>query len=179
MTVDLSTEALLFALALFAVRVFNIALGTIRLIIITRQMRVLSAIMGFFESLIFALTMGVVVSDLTNVVNLISYAGGFAVGSYVGMVIEQRFITSYVTVNIITHAKGHEIALALREAGFGVTETSGEGRDGMVTMLRSVVINREVKQVMRIAHSVHPEAFIAVEEARPLHRGWLRAVRTN
>lgn len=179
MTIDLSPEAVLFALALFGVRVFNIALGTIRLIIITRQERVLSSVMGFFEVLIFALTMGAVVSDLSNVLNLIAYAGGFSVGSYVGMVLEQRFITSYMTVNIITHQKGHEIATALREAGFGVTETTGEGRDGEVAMLRSVVINRDVKPLLKVVHQVHPDAFVAVEEARLLHKGWVRAVRTH
>jgi uncharacterized protein YebE (UPF0316 family) len=151
----------------------------VRLIILARQQKILAASMGFVEVLIFALTMGVVVNDLGNILNLLAYAGGFSVGSYVGMWIEAQFITSYMTVNIITHEKGHELAMALREAGFGVTETHGEGKDGAVTVLRSVVINRNVRKLVDVVQRVHPEAFISVEEARPLRRGWLRGVRTH
>lgn len=177
MVLTLTPEALLFAAGLFTVRVFNVAIATVRLIILSRQKRLLASAMGFFEVLIFALTVGVVVNDLGNLLNLFAYCFGFAVGTYIGMIIEERFVTSYSAINIITGIKGHDIALALREAGYGVTESTGEGRDGMVTMLRSMVVARDVKRVMQIAREVQPEAFISVEAARPLQRGYWRGVR--
>jgi uncharacterized protein YebE (UPF0316 family) len=78
-------------------------------------------------------------------------------------------------VNIITHDRGHEIAHALRAGGYGVTEAVGQGLEGEVIMLRCVVFNRDVPQMLRIVRDVNPDAFVAVEEARAVQRGWLRA----
>lgn len=173
----MTTEAILAALAIFVLRVINNAIGTIRVVLITRQRRLLASGLGFLESLIFAVTITSVVTDLSNWMNLVAYCGGFSVGAYLGMVLEARFITSYMTVNIISRDRGHDIALALREAGFGVTETAGEGRDGHVIMLRSVVLNREVPRLMEIVRVTHEEAFVAIEQARHIQRGYLRASR--
>jgi len=105
---------------------------------------------------------------------LMAYSLGFSVGGYVGMAIEARLITSYVTATIITQEKGHEIAVALRERGYGVTETIGTGRDGDVQMLRSVIARRDVPDVMNTVHMIHSGAFISVEEARTIEHGWVR-----
>jgi uncharacterized protein YebE (UPF0316 family) len=173
----MTSQAILTALFIFFLRVLNVGIGTVRLVIVTRQQRVLASVLGFFEALIFAVTMASVVTDLTNVVNLLAYCGGFSVGSYLGMIFESRFITSFMAVNVITHEHGHEIALALREAGYGVTETVGEGRDGTVTMIHSIVLNKDVPKLLHIVRATHPEAFCAVEQARTVQRGHIRASR--
>jgi len=173
----MTSEAIVTALFIFFLRVLNVGIGTVRLVIVTRQQRLLASTLGFFEALIFAVTMASVVTDLTNVVNLLAYCGGFSVGSYLGMIFEARFITSFMSVNVITHERGHEIALALREAGYGVTETVGEGRDGTVSMIHSIVLNRDVPKMLEIIRSTQPEAFCAVEQARTVRRGFIRASR--
>ncbi|MCB9451306.1 MAG: DUF2179 domain-containing protein [Anaerolineaceae bacterium] len=170
-------DGVLLALTIFGLRVLNNALGTVRIVIITRQQRLLAATLAFIEALIFAVVIANVVKDLSNILNLLAYCGGFAVGGYVGMGIEARFITSYVTATVISAAQGHEIALALREAGFGVTETLGEGRDGAVTLLRCVFNRREVGDLMAIVRKIEPDAFISVEEARAIQHGWVRNAR--
>ena len=181
MVLDLSRETLLLAGLLFLLRILNTAVGTIRLVVVTRQKKLLAAVLAFFEALLFAVSISSVATNLTNVVMLIAYCGGFSVGNYVGMVIERRFITSFMTINVISsdRNKGYDIAAALRALGHGVTITMGEGRDGEVTMLRSVVINREVPKVLDVIRSTHDDAFIAIEEARAVHRGWVRASRTH
>jgi uncharacterized protein YebE (UPF0316 family) len=167
-------EVILIAAVIFLLRVFNNTLSTVRLILITRQRRLLATTLAFIESMIFVLVFANIISDLSNWLNMVAYAGGFAVGGYIGMAVEQRFITSFMTVNIITHDSGHEIALALRAQGYGVTEAFGEGREGMVTMLRSVVVQRDVPKTLKIVREVSPAAFIALEELRGVQHGWLR-----
>lgn len=175
----MTTEALISAGIIFILRVLNNGIGTIRLISLARQQRMLTVVLGFFEALIFAITIAGVVADLTNVLNMLAYCGGFSVGAYVGMLIEARFITSFVSVNIISATHGHEIAMALREHGFGVTETFGEGLNGKVTMLHSVVNRRDMPKVAQIIHAQHPEAFISVGETRNVHHGWIRGIRSQ
>jgi uncharacterized protein YebE (UPF0316 family) len=175
----MTTDALLLAAFIFVLRIVNSALGTVRVIVTVHHQRLIASVLSFIEALIFAVVIANVVNDLSNFLNLMAYCGGFALGNYLGMMIEARYITSYMTATIITQSRGHDVAAALREQGYGVTETLGEGRDGTVTMLRSVLLQRDVPQLLKVVRQVHPDAFVSVEEARAIHKGWVRAARGN
>lgn len=164
------------ALLIFALRVFNYAISTIRTVFIGRGMRMGAAIIAFFEALIFAVVIAKVVSDLSDMVILMSYCLGAAVGSYVGMMIEARFVTSYSTVTIIARKNGKEIADKLREAQFGCTMTKGEGRDGEVAIVHSSLISRQVPRLIEIVQEVNPDAFIDISSVSNVHRGWIPAM---
>lgn len=170
----LSNEAVALAFFLFSLRVINSAVGTLRLIVMARGRRILTAIFGFFEALIFAYVTANIVTDLSNLLNLSAYCLGFSVGLWVGMVIEERYVTSYVKLNIISPVHGHEIATALRQLGHGVTEVEGHGVNGQVTMLNSVVLRRDVPEMLKSIYAIHRSAFVTMEEARLVQHGWLR-----
>lgn len=161
------------ALLIFALRVFNYAISTIRTVFIGRGMRMGAAVIAFFEALIFAVVIAKVVSDLSDMVVLMSYCLGAAVGSYVGMVIEARFVTSFSNVTIIARKSGKEIADKLREAHFGCTVTKGEGRDGEVAIIQSSLISRQVPHLIEIVQDVNPDAFIDISSVSNVHRGWI------
>lgn len=173
MTIDLTPAALSLATLLFLLRVVNYAISTIRLVFIARGRRFLSAALAFLEALIFAVVMGAVVADLTNIANLMAYCMGAAIGSYVGMILEAQFVTSYRVVNIIAREQGKIIANELREAGYGVTVTQGEGRDGHVDILRSIIVHKDTSTILNIVQRINPNAFIQIEEAQSIRRGWL------
>ncbi len=169
----LTIEGLLFAFLLFALRVINYAVGTMRLVFITRGQRPMAAGLAFVEALIFAVVMASVVADLANIINLLAYCFGAAAGSYVGMAIEARLVTSFSTVQIITKQFGAQIALILRDKGYGVTETTGRGRDGEVSILRTSINNRDLSKVLVAVSEVDAKAFVEVEAARTIQRGWI------
>lgn len=173
----ITPEGLLFAVIIFSLRVLNSAVGTMRLVVMARGQRVLGSVLGFFEALIFVYVTATIVTDLSNLINLMAYCGGFAVGIYVGITLEARFVTSYVRVSIITQYGGHEIALKLRENGYGVTEMLGQGGSGDVVLLNSVVQRNDSTHVVRLAYSINPRAFVTMDEARSVQHGWLRALR--
>lgn len=170
----MTTNEILLVILIFGLRAANNMLSTVRIITMTYGRRWLAVVLSFIESLIFAFTASVVLTDFDNIPKLLAYAGGFALGGYLGMELEARFITGYMTVNVITGNDGHDIALALRGEKFGVTETYGEGKEGQVTMLRSVIERHHVPEVLTTVHQINPDAFVTVEEARAVHQGWLR-----
>lgn len=170
----LTLDALFFAGIIFVLRVTNYAITTIRMVVTARQQRLISSSLAFVEALIFAVVIAKIVNDLDNFINLLAYCLGASVGTYIGIGLEGRFVVSYKSVNIITANNGHDIAVKLRDNGFGVTEHYGEGRDGVVTILRSIVNNRDVSTVLNISREIDPNAFITLEEARSIQQGWLR-----
>ena len=158
---------------IFVLRVMNYSVGTVRLVLIGRGIRMWASLLAAVEALIFAVVIAGVVQDLENVLNMTAYCLGAAVGSWAGMELESRLVKSYVIVNVFASEGGDIIAAHMRAAGYGVTQMMGEGRDGMVMTLRSVINKREVTRLNKLINEVNPAAFIAIEEARGVRHGWL------
>jgi len=161
---------------IFVLRVANNAVGTIRIIVMHEGRRSLGFALASLESLLFAYTAGMVITDLENIPNLAAYIFGFAVGGYVGMFIEQKYLNVYNVIDIIADEEtAHIIAEALRGEDHGVTEIHGEGARGHVTQLRIVAHHRDVKDVIGIAREIKPNCFVTVEESRFIRGGWVRS----
>jgi uncharacterized protein YebE (UPF0316 family) len=160
---------LLGALFIFCLRLIDVSMGTVRILMAVRGRRVVAGTIGFFEVTIFLVAISQVVNNIHNWWNVLGYAGGFAVGTMVGMTIENKLAVGLAEVDIVSLGKGTEIAEALRVEGYGATEFLGAGRSNLVDMVRTVVRRREVTAVMKLATSVDETAFITVSE---MQRAW-------
>jgi len=89
-------------LIIFTCRVVDVSLGTVRIIYLTRGQSKLAAAIGFVEMIIYMIALSTVMGNLDHPVNVVFYALGFAVGSYVGSKIEEMIAVGYVNVQVIT-----------------------------------------------------------------------------
>ncbi|NMC15705.1 MAG: DUF2179 domain-containing protein [Chloroflexi bacterium] len=160
------------ALLIFFLRLINYAMDTLRIMLTMRDKKALSWILGFFESILFVVVMGAVLDDLDNVLKVVAYAGGFATGNVVGMLIEKRLAIGYSHISIISRGLGKEIAQALRAHDFAVTEIPAYGRDGKVTLLNCSVQRKLSSDIEKLALEQDPEAFITIEDVVPRQRGY-------
>jgi uncharacterized protein YebE (UPF0316 family) len=167
------------ALLIFAIRVLSIAVSTVRVLIMGRASRLLVSSLAFFEALAFALTFGQVARDLTNPWNLGSYCLGYAAGTWVGVIIEDRIGQGYATVTAISRGHSLPIVEAVRDAGHGATRLSGEGTWGMVGLVQIVATRKNVPQIVNLVQQVDPNAFITVEETRSVRRGYFGYGRSS
>lgn len=161
------------ALIIFVVRVLSIAVSTVRVLIMGRANPLLVSALAFLEALAFALTIGQVANNLSNIWNLTAYSGGFALGTWVGTLIEERFVKGYATINIVSMEKSDPIAAAIRKSGFGATQTHGEGAQGHVGLIRTVVNRRDVPRIVAAIEAVDANAFVTIEETRRISRGFI------
>ena len=113
--------------------------------------------------------------NLDNPLNIIGYAGGFATGNVVGMMIEERLAIGHIKLSIVSSARGAALAQTLREGGFAVTEIPARGKDGMVSMLSVSVKRKDVARVETIVREKDAGAFVIAEDVRPLRHGFWRA----
>jgi uncharacterized protein YebE (UPF0316 family) len=171
----LSPAAWLGALGIFALRVCDMSFDTLRMLFVVRGKKGLSWVLGFFQSLIFVIAITSVLSNLDNPLNIIGYAGGFATGNVIGMLIEERLAVGHVKLSIVSTSMGAALAGSLRQEGFAVTEIPARGKDGMVSMLSVSVRRRDVQRVEAHVRQQDPEAFVIAEDVRPLRRGFWRA----
>lgn len=156
----------------FLLRATDVSMATMRMLLIVRGQRVLAPLIGFFEILIWVVAIGIVVQHLDSPLHVIGYASGFAFGNYLGLRLEERLALGLATVRTVVRQGGAELAATLREAGLGVTETPGRGKDGDVEVLYSVIPRREVTHALALIDAGAPDSFVVVDEPRLVRRGW-------
>ena len=164
-------------LLIFCLRIFDVSFATSRMLLAVRGNRVAVPIIGFFESLIWLFAVGAAISSLNSPLHVLGYAGGFAAGNVVGLWFEEKMALGLSTVRIISQHGGVELAEALRGHGFGVTEFAGQGREGIVEVVYTVVKRRHVPKVMQEIAVWDPQAFVTVESPKEIRRGWMMARR--
>jgi uncharacterized protein YebE (UPF0316 family) len=171
----LSPQAWLMVALIFSLRVLDMTLDTLRVLFVMRGRRKIAWVLGFFQSAIFVTAISTVLSNLDNPLNIVGYAAGFATGNVFGMAIEERLAIGHTSINIISSRLGAAIAEHLRKSGYAVTEISARGKDGMVTMLNCLVLRKNVDKARQLVNEIDPEAFITIEDVRPVRRGFWRA----
>lgn len=170
-----TVQALLSAALIFALRVSDMSLDTLRVLFVMRGRKGIAWVLGFFQSAIFVVAITSVLSHLDNPLNVIGYAAGFATGNVVGMTIEERLAIGHTELRIISSRRGAAIAERLRAEGYAVTEIPARGKDGMVTMLSVSVLRKNNDRVRGMVNDVDAEAFITAEDIRPIRHGFWRA----
>jgi uncharacterized protein YebE (UPF0316 family) len=106
----------------------------------------LAWLFGFVQALVYVLAIRQVMADLGNWVTVLAYAGGFATGNVVGMLIEEKMGIGYGHMRIMSPRLGSSLTEKLRTAGYGVTLLAGRGKEGMVDILMSRRIRRRLSR---------------------------------
>ncbi len=170
MTAFFTQEAILGALLIFFLRILDMSMDTLRVLFVVRGKKLPVWILGAIQSTIFILAVSEVLKGDTNPLIILGYATGFATGNVVGMWIEDQLAIGFKRVSITSRENGAEIAAALREKGYGVTELHAKGRDGDVEMVQTNVKRKHMKDVEQIANRIDSKAFITADDFYPLNR---------
>ncbi len=174
MSFEITPTVLLVAAGIFLLRIGDMSLDTIRLLFVVRGRKALAWGLGFFQSLLFVVAISTVLSNLTNVVTILAYAAGFASGNVIGMWIEEWMAVGFLQFTIISSSRGAVVAEQLRKSGYAVTEIPARGKNGTVTMLQTNVKRKDMDHIETIVLEADPEAFVTLDEIRPVRRGYWR-----
>jgi uncharacterized protein YebE (UPF0316 family) len=169
-------------LLIFLARICDVTLGTVRLIFVSRGLKYLAPMVGFFEVLVWILAIGEIMKNLSNPACYLAYAGGFATGNYVGILVAEKLSLGTVLVRVITQKPADPLLKCLRERDYGVTSVDGQGANGPVQVVFTIVPRREVDAVVELVKTFNPQAFYSIEEVGfvaegvfPARRQWHEA----
>lgn len=162
------------ALLIFVARVIDVSIDTMRVIFAIRGRRGIAALLGGIQATIWIIVVSQAVQHVDSIIHILGYSGGYAAGTFAGVTIERLVAYGVAMIRIVSPRGGAEIALALRNRGYGVTEVTGQGREGAVSVLFAAVERSHLDDVMEIAIDIDSSAFITVEEPKILQGGLLR-----
>ena len=162
---------------IFLARLTDVSLGTMRIIFVSRGVKYIAPLIGFVEINIWLLAIGQIMQNLNNIVCSFAYAGGFAIGNLVGMMIEEKLSIGLVLLRLITRHDNKELIDYLKSQNYGVTTHDAEGVKGPVKIIFAVIRRKDLHCVVDHINQIHPHAFYSVEDVRsveeavmPLHK---------
>jgi len=158
-------------LLIFVARIVDVSIGTVRLIFVSRGLKYLAPVAGFFEVLVWILALGQIMQNLSNPACYIGYAGGFAMGNFVGIWIAEKLSLGVVMVRVITEKEAGALIASLKAENYGVTSVDGYGTVGRVKVIFTIVPRREVEKVVELIEKFNPKAFYTVEEVDSVEKG--------
>ncbi|MBN2599232.1 MAG: DUF2179 domain-containing protein [Candidatus Thermoplasmatota archaeon] len=151
---------------IFVARLVDVSLGTLRIIFISHGLKYIAPLVGFLEINIWLLAIGQIIQNLDNLACSLAYAGGFSLGAFIGILIEEKISIGMVMVRVICKHDVSELVKALREAQYGVTIHDAEGLKGPVKIIFAVIRRGDLHDVLNRIHKIHPHAFYSVEDVR-------------
>jgi uncharacterized protein YebE (UPF0316 family) len=151
-------------LYIFLAEVCVVTISTMRTIFVARGMKFLAPLLGMFEVSIWLFAIGEVMKHLNDLSCSAAFAGGFTLGNFLGILLEEKLAMGSVGIHIITHQDASRLIDALRAANYGVTRIEAEGATGQVHVLYTVIKRKELDRVLSIARRYHPNVFYSVDD---------------
>ncbi|MFX1408399.1 MAG: DUF2179 domain-containing protein [Promethearchaeota archaeon] len=174
-TVDLLSNSffalIILPILIFFARLSDVTLGTLRIVFISQGRRKLAPIIGFFEILVWLLAVGQIFSNLTNIIYYLAYAAGFAIGNYVGLILENKISLGLISLHLIIKDDPGKLIKTLKDNGYGLTILTAEGIKGNVKLVVMIIKRKNQNKVLEIIRNVSPEAFISIEQVQSVKGG--------
>lgn len=169
-------------LLIFLARVVDVSLDTLRIIFISKGMILLAPFLAFFEVLIWLIAISQIFQNIDNPVYYLAFSGGFAIGNFVGIYLEEKLSIGTQVIRVITQKEGTgRLQETLKSYGFGGTCLEGEGTHSRVKVIYLILNRKDVTKAIGIIKSFHPKAFYTIEDVKrvsekipPLQKPWYR-----
>lgn len=183
----------LLPLLIFLARITDVSINTIRIIYVLGGRRGTATLLGFIESFVWLMAIRQIFEHLDNWICYVAYPGGFAMGIFVGMIIEERIAYGKVIVRIITSKDVTVLLDFLTKQNYRYTRVKSEGIDGNENLVFTVLPRENLESLLATMKEILPTAFYTVEKvnraaesgtvvqesARWSIAGWLKGIRKD
>lgn len=171
------TSSIWLYLFIFFGKIIEVAVSTIRIVLINRGERAKGASIAVLEMLLWLLITGTVLSGFqTDIIRVVIFAVAFATGNYVGSWMEDKLAFGLCSIQVIVPEcnTSHELAGILRKNNFAVTTVKGKGKDGDRDIMHLHIKRKRISQATEIIKSNLENAVIVVNDSKILHGGFIR-----
>lgn len=155
------------------VQLIYVPLLTLRTICMVKNLKNATVVFGFLEALVYIFGLAMVLTGEQNILEMVIYALGYAMGLFVGILVEQKLAIGYTTIEVNINHDNDLMVNRLRESGYGVTVYSGDGKYGERKRLDILTQRKSEKELVTLILSMEPEAFIVAYEPKTFKGGYL------
>lgn len=164
-------------LFIFFGKIAEVAVSTVRLVLINRGERLKGSITGFFEVSLWIVVTGTVLAGFQeDLLRCAVFAVAFAIGNYVGSWLEGKLAFGLSSIQVIINkdVSAESLVEALRDNGFGVTIMEGEGKTGRREILLLHLKRKRIPAAIALIKGKLDNAVITVNDVRVINGGFIK-----
>lgn len=159
---------------IFLINFSYVTLNTLRFMLTMKGYRLAAPLVSMLEITIYIVGLSLVLDHIDSPINIFVYALGYAVGISVGIRIEDYLALGYIMVTVILPVDQLKPNLTslIREEGYGVTQSFGEGRDGQRVILEILSTRKSERALYKLIKELDERAFIISHEPKYISGGF-------
>lgn len=167
-------ELFFLCIKIFFVRIIDVSLGTARTIITVKGKSLIASLIGFVEIFVwFMIVREALNTTESGLIIAISYSLGFAVGTYIGSILSDKFIEGNLAVEIITENK--KLAEIIRKENYAVSVLNIQGQQSKEKYMLIIEIkNKKLSHLKGIIEQNDKKAFIMINETKLVQNGYFK-----
>lgn len=151
---------------IFAARIVDVTIDTLRIVYITKGDKILAPILGFFQILIWLIAITRIMKNIDNVACYFAYAAGFAAGNYIGLILEEKFAMGIQMIRIVTQVDASQLINKLHSNGLTTTSVEADSNQGKVHIIFLIVQRTRINSIITLIKQFNPKAFYSIEDIR-------------
>ena len=115
-------------------------------------------------------------SDQGGILLALFYAGGYAVGTYVGGLLAKKLIKGTATVQIVSSSRDDTLINAIRDAGFAISVVNVNPSQfgGEKYMIFAEIDTKRIDELRSLIYSIDSKAFITIQESKFVYNGFIK-----
>ncbi len=167
----------LLCLKIFLARIFDVSLGTFRMMLTVKGKTLFASLVGFIEVLIwFVIVREALSTRESGLLIAVSYALGYATGTYIGGILSGKFIVTPVTVQIITSIEIDSVAAILKNNHYGcsIIDVTGYDKETPKKMIIIETTSKRVNELKKLINEIDEKAFVIINETKYIQNGYLK-----
>lgn len=164
-------------LFIFFGKILEVAVATVRIVLINRGERLKGSIIAIFEVLLWLIITGTVLTGFQDdLFKCLVFAVAFAIGNYLGSWMEDKLAFGLCSIQVIVpeSSESKELVEKLRDNKFAVTMIKGKGKDGERELLFLHIKRKRIPQAVEIIKFNLASAVIIVNDSKIIHGGFIR-----
>ena len=166
----------LLCMKIFIARVVDVSLATFVTILNVKGEKIKATIIGFIDVIIwFVVVKEALNTKLESIWIALSYAGGYAAGTFIGGTLSNFLIKGKISVQVILNYLALEETEKIREAGFAVSLIECTGKENSKkSMLFIEVDKKQLNDLKKKIKEIDKNAFIVVNETKYVENGFFK-----
>ena len=159
---------LLTCIKIFFARILDVSLNTIRTTYVLRGKTLIVAIIAFLEITIWFLVARTALNVELNVLIVISYSGGYTMGTIIGTIITNSYIKTNIEVIIISNKIKNTNKIKNNKFGVSILEKSNNK-----TVLLIETNKKRLDELTNLINKLDSKAFITIKETKSIINGYM------
>ena len=154
---------LILCFKIFLSRILDVSLSSVRTMFVVKCNKIMASLIAFVEIFIwFYAAKEALVSNSTSLCIIVSYALGYATGTFIGTLINEKFISGIYSLKVSLKGVNEKMLKKLNSICLDVVSLKGEGKN----ILFLEVDKKNYKELVNNIYMIDKSASIVINDAK-------------